>query len=561
MQKLQLSIPEPCHENWQQMMPTEQGRFCNACAKEVIDFSTMTDIQVLNYFTNLTHENICGRALPEQLDRAISRPEQLKKRLFWYWNYVVIFFIFFTKGNNAAAQSCTKPATELTPVNNANLRGEMIVVDELKINGSRIITGKITDKDGNPVSFASIRIKGANTGVSADTNGAYSIKAQPNSILIISGAGFAEAEISLGMQTKMNSVLEKMAMGGLLIFRNSDDYYGPEDKFNYVAVLAVKDETSGKAIQKATIVITKNSIPDSVLTDKKGVYKLKGIKKYEEYFIKVIADGYEANEFTIAAGDFKDRKKEWEVLLRKEEPKEKRQTDINNALAGKVGGIQVGSQSGAKLSRGTNIIVGGVVAIDTSNNLIYVVDGIIMPATDRNTDDIEDVSLLQGPAAAALFGYEGRNGAMVITTKKQKVKNLDTVTVTAFSSRVVGRLVTTSMTTVMGATVKGVTVKSSIADSLRIIANKFTGAIKVYPNPVQHGITFNVALKLKQAGFYQLQIIDAAGRIVLQKQISADTKEHTEKIIADSRWSGGVYYVGIIDNKNKLITKASFIIQ
>lgn len=35
MQKLQLSISEPCHENWHNMTPTEQGRFCNACAKEV----------------------------------------------------------------------------------------------------------------------------------------------------------------------------------------------------------------------------------------------------------------------------------------------------------------------------------------------------------------------------------------------------------------------------------------------------------------------------------------------------------------------------------------------
>ena len=100
MQKLQISIPEPCHENWQVMTPTEQGRFCNACAKEVIDFSSMTDIQVLNYFTNLTHEKVCGRALPEQLDRAISRPEQPKKRLFWYWNYIAMFFMVFTKGNN-----------------------------------------------------------------------------------------------------------------------------------------------------------------------------------------------------------------------------------------------------------------------------------------------------------------------------------------------------------------------------------------------------------------------------------------------------------------------------
>ena len=72
MQKLQLSIPEPCHENWQQMTLTTQGRFCNACAKEVVDFSMMTDMQVLNYFTTGTNEKVCGRALPEQLNGTIS---------------------------------------------------------------------------------------------------------------------------------------------------------------------------------------------------------------------------------------------------------------------------------------------------------------------------------------------------------------------------------------------------------------------------------------------------------------------------------------------------------
>ncbi|HNK29664.1 MAG TPA: hypothetical protein PKG65_12100, partial [Ferruginibacter sp.] len=87
MQKLQLSIPEPCHENWQEMTPTQQGRFCKACAKEVIDFSMMTDTEVLNYFAGLREEKVCGRALPSQLNRAITYPKEPKKRLFWYWNY------------------------------------------------------------------------------------------------------------------------------------------------------------------------------------------------------------------------------------------------------------------------------------------------------------------------------------------------------------------------------------------------------------------------------------------------------------------------------------------
>ena len=95
MQKLQLAIPEPCHENWQKMTPTDQGRFCNACAKEVVDFSVMTDKEVLNYFTQLTHEKVCGRAFPDQLNRTITLPKEPRKKLFWYWNYIVMFFIFF----------------------------------------------------------------------------------------------------------------------------------------------------------------------------------------------------------------------------------------------------------------------------------------------------------------------------------------------------------------------------------------------------------------------------------------------------------------------------------
>ena len=97
MQQLHLSIPEPCHQNWQEMTPTQQGRFCNACAKEVIDFSTMSDNEVLNYFSSLKNEKVCGRAYPDQLDRAITIPKEIKKRKFWYWNYAAMFFLFFSK--------------------------------------------------------------------------------------------------------------------------------------------------------------------------------------------------------------------------------------------------------------------------------------------------------------------------------------------------------------------------------------------------------------------------------------------------------------------------------
>ena len=545
MQKLQLTIPEPCHENWQQMTPTDQGRFCNACAKEVVDFSTMTDMQVLNYFSTLTHEKVCGRALPEQLNRTINRPTMQKKRLFWYWNYIVMFLMFFTKGNAAKAQGGIKPVTECSPLKANDIRGEIAAVSGIKRENSRVITGKVTDINGNPVAFASIKIKGTQTGISADANGVYSLRLNPNDVLIISGASFFTTEVLTAGESVINTVLQMGSTGGVIFIAKSD--YSAPDKTKAVAILKVKDEETGNSLPGVSVVVTKNGSSDSVFTDKKGMYKLKGITTYDRCFIKIVADGYEGTEFTINEKDFKDRKKEWEILLRKQKVEDTRSKAI------------------AKTGTETIIRMGAINVLPTHKEPLYVVDDIITPkGIDINPDDIEEINVLQGPAASAIFGPDGANGAIVINTKKLKIKNLDAVIITSYGT-IKRQTQIDCSTSVMGAMVKGVTVRSTIrntiTDSLKIIATKINGAIKIYPNPTQRGNTLNIALKLKQAGLYQIQITDATGRIVLQKQVNAVSKEFTENIAADARWSSGVYYISLIDNKDQLINKTSFIFQ
>lgn len=96
-----------------------------------------------------------------------------------------------------------------------------------------------------------------------------------------------------------------------------------------------------------------------------------------------------------------------------------RGVNVNNALAGKVAGVQVRSQSAAALGRNTEVRLRGGNGFGTGTGALYVVDGTVLPnADDINLDDIEDVSVLQGPAAAALLGSQGANGAIIITTKK-----------------------------------------------------------------------------------------------------------------------------------------------
>ncbi|MBK6635691.1 MAG: carboxypeptidase-like regulatory domain-containing protein [Chitinophagaceae bacterium] len=216
MQKIQLSIPEPCHQSWHQMTPAEQGRYCNACAKVVVDFSMMTDTEVLNYFTTSDHEKVCGRALPSQLDRTIMRPKVPAKRLFWYWNYIVMFLLFFAKGNMARAQGNVKAMTGLNPVSSNDMYKTPVTKSgEAVISDSILISGKVMDRNGKPVSYASVKIKGTATGFSADVHGKYTVKVKRSDILIISGASFLSAEHSIGNHTSITTVLQRSVAGDI----------------------------------------------------------------------------------------------------------------------------------------------------------------------------------------------------------------------------------------------------------------------------------------------------------------------------------------------------------
>lgn len=75
---LKISIPAPCHEDWNKMTPDETGRHCSACAKSVIDFTGMSDHEVQNSFLNKKEERVCGRFKQTQLQRiVINLPQNI----------------------------------------------------------------------------------------------------------------------------------------------------------------------------------------------------------------------------------------------------------------------------------------------------------------------------------------------------------------------------------------------------------------------------------------------------------------------------------------------------
>ena len=68
---IQLHIPEPCHEDWNSMVPVEKGRYCTSCQNQVIDFTNMSDQQLIAYFKKRNKDAICGRFMNDQLQRDI----------------------------------------------------------------------------------------------------------------------------------------------------------------------------------------------------------------------------------------------------------------------------------------------------------------------------------------------------------------------------------------------------------------------------------------------------------------------------------------------------------
>jgi len=94
-----------------------------------------------------------------------------------------------------------------------------------------------------------------------------------------------------------------------------------------------------------------------------------------------------------------------------------RNTDINNALAGKIAGVQVRSESGAKLGSTATVRLRGVTGFGDLSPL-YVLDGTPVNSNDINPDDVADIQVLKGPTATALYGQRAEAGVIMVTTKK-----------------------------------------------------------------------------------------------------------------------------------------------
>jgi hypothetical protein len=302
--KLQLSIPKPCHENWDNMTPVQQGKFCGSCQKQVVDFSNMSDRQVAEFFKKPTTGSVCGRFMTDQLDRSIEIP---KKRIPWlkyFFQFVIPAFLVSIKASAQRTQGAvavtkvskdtTKPKQPLLMGKVARpvctpLMGDIAFFPEQLTNLSGPIQLKVVDQKGQPIPYASIETGVIGKGGAADKNGLFNLDKSIlniNGKIFVSYAGYERKEVpvksisgltgtyTIELQTKegMNETVvtaicqphQRVTLGAVSFVRAEDLYPVIKGK--------VVDE-KGNPVFFASVVI--KGTTNGVSTNEDGSFSLK----------------------------------------------------------------------------------------------------------------------------------------------------------------------------------------------------------------------------------------------------------------------------------------------
>ncbi|HEX6428007.1 MAG TPA: SusC/RagA family TonB-linked outer membrane protein [Niastella sp.] len=244
-----------------------------------------------------------------------------------------------------------------------SLMAVLLLCAAMALGQSNKVTGQVKDAKGDPIPFATIKIKGTSNAVAADANGNFTINAPENATFIISAVGFEQTELKAG------------SSGTITI------------------ALRTAEQMSEVVVTALGIKRSKNTLP---------------------YAAQIVAG---------------------------EDVSKLRSGNAFSALSGKVSGLQINQGNG--IGSSTNIVIRGTKSITGNNQALFVVDGVPVDnsmntrpnttqvtgrggydygnaAADINPDDIENINVLKGAAATALYGSRAANGVIMITTKKAK---------------------------------------------------------------------------------------------------------------------------------------------
>jgi len=227
------------------------------------------------------------------------------------------------------------------------------------------LTGTVTDVKGVPISGASVKLKGAKGGTSADTNGIFRLRVPPNARIVVSGVGFEAREVGVGELQNLNISLKQV-----------------NTALTEVVVTAL-----GQSQNKAKLGYSTTSFNTATINKNGAVGVLDGLEG------KVA--GAEISNIAGPGGSTKVVLRGYGVIA-----------GGNNQPLYVIDGVPLSDGQFQNNPGGTD-------AADFGNGMNNI-----------NPNDIESINILKGTAASSLYGGLAKNGVIMITTKKGKAGQL-----------------------------------------------------------------------------------------------------------------------------------------
>ncbi|MFH7003830.1 energy transducer TonB [Flavobacterium bizetiae] len=164
--KHKLTIPEPCHEDWDKMQPKDNGRFCLSCSKTVVDFTTMLPDEIQNYFIQNRNNNVCGRFKKSQLEAiTIQIPSRI---LYTQTHYHKIFLLALFIAMGTTLFSCADKDGNKQKIDKIELVEDSLPKTDTKFNSEDSILKESTPPHLSTQYVTTIKIEPTGSSVYID---------------------------------------------------------------------------------------------------------------------------------------------------------------------------------------------------------------------------------------------------------------------------------------------------------------------------------------------------------------------------------------------------------
>ena len=169
--ELTISIPKPCKQDWNAMTADKSGKFCASCQKTVIDFSRMSDAEIVHYLSNFKGTP-CGRFSVQQLNRPLVEPFIAKPKNRWAWALSVLLLPTVA----ASQPPIPMEPTEILDPSVSEQKKQSNSEEKANIkDGVITLKGIVWDDHYELLRTASIVLKGTTKGVPTDQNGRFEL--------------------------------------------------------------------------------------------------------------------------------------------------------------------------------------------------------------------------------------------------------------------------------------------------------------------------------------------------------------------------------------------------